>query len=111
MVVFQPHRYSRTDALFDEFTRAFYEADSLVVLSIYPAGETPIEGVTAEKLCEAIRQHGHKDVVYGDGLNEAIAHLKKILQPEDILLTLGAGNVWQVGEKFLEDAGAELESQ
>jgi len=111
VVVFQPHRYSRTDALFDEFTRAFYEADSLVVLSIYPAGETPIEGVTAEKLCEAIRQHGHKDAVYGDGLDEAIPHLKEILQPGDILLTLGAGNVWHVGEKFLEDAGAELESQ
>jgi UDP-N-acetylmuramate--alanine ligase len=111
VVVFQPHRYSRTEALFDDFTRAFYEADSLVVLSIYPAGEMPIEDVTAEKLCEAIRQHGHKDVVYRDSLSEALPHLKDILQPGDILLTLGAGNVWQVGEKFLEDLGTEQESQ
>jgi len=82
-----------------------------VVLPIYPAGEAPIEDVTADKLCEAIRQHGHKDVVYRDGLGEAMPHLKETLQPGDILLTLGAGNVWQVGEKFLEDSGAELESK
>jgi UDP-N-acetylmuramate--alanine ligase len=107
VVVFQPHRYTRTSALFDEFTRAFYEADILIVLSIYPAGEAPIEGVSAEGLCEAIRQHGHKNVIFRGRLSEALSHLKEILQADDVLLTLGAGSVWQVGETFLRDAGVE----
>jgi UDP-N-acetylmuramate--alanine ligase len=103
VVVFQPHRYSRTVALFDEFTRAFYEADTLVVLPIYPAGEKPRGNVNSQKLCEAIRQHGHKDAVFQDGPEEALPYLKKALRPGDILLTLGAGNVWQVGERLLDE--------
>lgn len=102
VVVFQPHRYSRTEALFDDFTRAFYQADSLVVLPIYPAGEAPIENVDGQSLCEGIHVHGHKDVVFHDGQDAAIAHLKKTLRQGDVLLTLGAGNVWQVGERFLD---------
>ena len=102
IVVFQPHRYSRTAMLFDDFTRAFYQADSLVVLPIYAAGEAPIENVDSQRLCEGIRQHGHKDVVFRDGQDEAVSYLKKIVRQRDVLLTLGAGNVWQVGEKFLD---------
>jgi len=103
IVVFQPHRYSRTAMLFDDFTRAFYQADSLVVLPIYAAGEAPIENVDSQRLCEGIRQHGHKDVVFRDGQDEAVSYLKKIVRQRDVLLTLGAGNVWQVGEKFLDE--------
>ncbi len=101
VVVFQPHRYSRTSLLFDDFTRAFYEADSLVVLPIYAAGEAPIENVDARRLCEGIRQHGHKDVTFHDGQDEALSYLKKTLRQGDLLLTLGAGDVWRVGESFL----------
>jgi UDP-N-acetylmuramate--alanine ligase len=102
VVVFQPHRYTRTRALFEDFTRAFYQSDLLVVLPIYAAGEKEIEGVKSSALFEEIRRHGHKDVVYMDGLEAAASHLKNILKANDILLTLGAGDVWKVGEMLLE---------
>jgi UDP-N-acetylmuramate--alanine ligase len=101
VVVFQPHRYSRTRALFDEFSRAFYQSDVLVVLPIYAASEKKIEGVTSQNLCEEIKAHGHKEVIYADGFKAALSHLKQILQPGDVLLTLGAGDVYKVGEMFL----------
>jgi UDP-N-acetylmuramate--alanine ligase len=101
VVVFQPHRYSRTRALFDEFSRAFYQSDVLVVLPIYAASEKMIEGVTSQNLCEEIKAHGHKEVIHADGFKAALSHLKQILQPGDVLLTLGAGDVYKVGEMFL----------
>ena len=103
VVVFQPHRYSRVAALFDDFTRAFYEADSVLVLPIYSAGEAPIESIDGQSLCEEIREHGHKDVVFRDGHDAAVSHLKETLREGDVLLTLGAGDVWQVGEKLLDE--------
>ncbi len=101
VVVFQPHRYSRAAALFDDFTRAFYQADSLVVLPIYPAGEAPIENISGQALYDGIRLHGHKDVVFQGGLDAALSYLKSAVRNGDIILTLGAGDVWQVGERFL----------
>jgi UDP-N-acetylmuramate--alanine ligase len=101
VVVFQPHRYSRTRALFDEFSRAFYHSDVLLVLPIYAASEKKIEGVTSQNLCEEIKAHGHKEVIYADSFDAAFSHLKQILQPGDVLLTLGAGDVYKVGEMFL----------
>jgi len=103
VVVFQPHRYSRTAALFEDFTRSFYQADSLVVLPIYPAGEAPIERINGRALYDGIRLHGHKDVVFQDGHEAAISYLKGILREGDVLLTLGAGDVWQVGERLLTE--------
>jgi len=103
VVVFQPHRYSRTAALFDDFTRSFYQADSLVVLPIYPAGEPPIEAIDGRSLYDGICLHGHKDVVFQDGHDSAVSYLKGILRAGDILLTLGAGDVWQVGERLLNE--------
>ncbi len=102
VVVFQPHRYSRTRALFDEFSRAFYQSDVLVVLPIYAASEKKIEGVTSQNLCEEIKAHGHKEVIHADGFKAALSHLKQILQPGDVLLTLGAGDVWKVGMEVLK---------
>ncbi len=101
VVVFQPHRYSRTQALFDEFSRAFYQSDVLVVMPIYAASEKRIEGVSAQNLCEEIKAHGHKEVLYADGFKATLSCLKQTLQPGDVLLTLGAGDVYKVGEKFL----------
>ncbi|MGD8412485.1 MAG: UDP-N-acetylmuramate--L-alanine ligase [Desulfobacterales bacterium] len=103
VVVFQPHRYSRTQALFDEFSRAFYQSDVLVVMPIYAASEKRIEGVSAQNLCKQIKAHGHKEVLYADGFKAALSCLKQTLQPGDVLLTLGAGDVWKVGEKFLKN--------
>ena len=101
VVVFQPHRYSRTRALFDEFARAFYQSDVLCVLPIYAAGEDHIEGVSGRALGDAIKAHGHKQVVCVDGLPAAVEFLKAALSPGDLLLTLGAGDVWKIGDRIL----------
>jgi UDP-N-acetylmuramate--alanine ligase len=101
VVAFQPHRYSRTRDLFDDFTRAFYQSDLLRLLPIYSAGEEPIEGVTAEALFEGIRRFGHKDVAFLEDPGLALDHFTEILRPGDIFLTLGAGNVWRTGESVL----------
>jgi len=103
VVVFQPHRYSRTQALFDEFTRAFYQSDVLLVLPIYAASELEIDGVSGQLLSEGIQAHGHKEVFYADQMQDAVAYLTQNLQPGDILLTLGAGDVWKVGEQVLQE--------
>lgn len=105
VVAFQPHRYTRTRALFDDFTRAFYQSDLLIVLPIYSAGEKRIEGIDSRSLCDGIRSHGHRDVVYMDGFQPALVHLKEVLKQGDILLTLGAGDVWEVGKEMLEALG------
>jgi len=101
VVVFQPHRYSRTRALFDEFTRAFYQSDVLLVMPIYAASEKKIKGVSSRNLCEGIKSHGHKEVIYASGFKAALSYLNQTLLPGDVLLTLGAGDVWKVGEMFL----------
>ena len=103
VVVFQPHRYTRTQALFTEFTRAFYQSDVLFVMPIYAASEQPIAGVNAALLCEAIKAHGHKDVRCVSGPEEALQQLDGVLAPDDILLTLGAGDVWKIGEQVLAE--------
>ena len=101
VVVFQPHRYTRTQALFDDFTRSFYQSDTLVVLPIYAAGEKKIEGLSGQDLCEGIKAHGHKEVFCAGDAKSAITYLKDNLKPGDLLLTLGAGDVWKVGEQLL----------
>ena len=106
VVVFQPHRYTRTRALFDDFTRAFYQSDVLVVLPVYAAGEKKIEGVESDLMCEEIRAHGHKLVICKKSIKGAVSHLKNVLKPGDILLTLGAGDVWKVGEEILKSVPA-----
>ncbi len=102
VVVFQPHRYSRTQALFDDFTRAFYQSDVLLVLPIYAAGEKRIEGLSGQDLCEGIKAHGHKEVFCATDMKKALVYLKKNLKPGDMLLTLGAGDVWKVGVELLK---------
>ena len=101
VVVFQPHRYTRTAALFNEFTRAFYQSDVLVVLPIYSAGEDAIAEVSARRLSEGITAHGHKNASYAGSFDEAASLIEQIASPGDVLLTLGAGDVWQVGERVL----------
>jgi UDP-N-acetylmuramate--alanine ligase len=102
VTVFQPHRYTRTRDLRQEFLTAFNQADVLIVLDIYPAGEAPIPGVTAEDLADGIRTHGHRNVTYlGSDRARAIAHLAEITRPGDLVLTLGAGDVGQLGPELL----------
>lgn len=101
VVVFQPHRYTRTRDLFDEFTRAFYQSDVLVLLPIYSAGEKPIPEVDSQALYEGIKAHGHKNLYYAADFEGAVLFLEKTVESGDILLTLGAGDVWKVGEALL----------
>jgi UDP-N-acetylmuramate--alanine ligase len=102
VVLFQPHRYTRTQDLMEEFARSFNNADALYVLDIYAASEDPIEGVTAEALTEEIKKYGHKNVHYVGSLDDAPAALAAIAQPGDLVITLGAGTVYRVGEQLLE---------
>jgi UDP-N-acetylmuramate--alanine ligase len=102
VVVFQPHRYTRTLHLYQEFLTAFNQADVLVVMDIYPAGETPIDGVSAAELADAIRAHGHRDVTYlGHDRARVIDHVIDISRPGDLVITLGAGDVTQLGPELL----------
>ena len=110
VAVFQPHRYSRTSALYEEFVRAFYQADHIVVMDIYAAGEQEIPGVTAQKLADGIIGHGHKSCCYTGDAESTVEHLQAVLKPGDILITLGAGNVWRVGEVVLDLLKKDAES-
>ncbi len=101
-VIFQPHRYTRTQALADEFTTAFTEADTLFLLDIYPASEPPIPGVTAERLASRIAQEGKRVVTYVGSFADAVAAAASVAQPGDMVLTLGAGSVSQLGPQVLE---------
>jgi UDP-N-acetylmuramate--alanine ligase len=105
VVAFQPHRYSRTKELFDEFVTCFYDADVLVLTDIYAASEQPIPGISAEALAKQIKKHGQRDVTYIADRLAVPAHLAQIAQPGDIVLTLGAGNIWQTGEQLLGELG------
>jgi len=107
IVLFQPHRYTRTKDLIDDFSGAFSDADMLVVLDIYPAGEQPIEGVTSAVLLEKIKKSGHGNALYKNDRGEAIEQIVTTVQKGDIVLTLGAGNVWKAGEILLETLRAK----
>ena len=102
VVIFQPHRFSRTKLLFDEFVGVLKEADMLYIMDIYSAGEDPIDGITSEKLYESVKQQGQNNIIYLHGDN-MITTVVDNLGPGDLVLTLGAGNVWAFGEKIVEE--------
>ncbi|MGW8220588.1 MAG: UDP-N-acetylmuramate--L-alanine ligase [Syntrophobacteria bacterium] len=101
-VLFQPHRYTRTHALFEDFTTAFYQSDVLIVTDIYAASEPAIPGVHAEKLTAAIQEHGHGNVRYIPDHLALVPSLAEEVRQGDVVLTLGAGNIWLTGEALLE---------
>lgn len=102
VVLFQPHRYSRTKALFKEFQTCFHKADYLVMTDIYAASEEPLEGVTSECLLEATMKHGQRHTRYIGKVEEVAGELLPFLETGDLVLTLGAGNIVKVGEELLE---------
>jgi len=102
VVVFQPHRFTRTQELMDEFALAFNNADALFVLDIYAASETPIEGITAEVLTDNIKRYGHKNVSYIGEIESAAETIVPFLREGDLVITLGAGNVTRLSDEILE---------
>jgi UDP-N-acetylmuramate--alanine ligase len=102
IAVFQPHRYSRSQALLEEFGSAFALADKVMVTDIYPAGEKPIPGLDGSTVADALVRHGHPDVTYQPKLADVPALLREWAQEGDIILTLGAGDVWRAGDLFVK---------
>jgi UDP-N-acetylmuramate--alanine ligase len=111
VVLFQPHRYTRTHDLMQEFARSFNNADTLFITDIYAASEDPIEGVNSEALTNAIKRFGHKDVRYIGKLDDAAAALHEHVQPGDLVLTMGAGTVNRVSEQLVDLLKGQSEAQ
>ncbi len=101
--VFQPHLYSRTRDFYDEFGRAFFNADVLVVTDVYAAREEPIQGVSGELIVNAAREFGHKQVHYVPDKKDVPGFLMGIRQPGDMMITMGAGDIWKYGEEFVKN--------
>jgi UDP-N-acetylmuramate--alanine ligase len=106
-VAFQPHRYTRTRDLFEDFTRVLSEVDALVLLEVYPAGEAPIMGADGRSLTRAIRMRGQVEPVFVDDLEELPDILSGVLRDGDILLTLGAGNIGSAAARLEQQLGAQ----
>jgi UDP-N-acetylmuramate--alanine ligase len=104
IAVFQPHRYSRVKDLQADFCRCFNRADHVVVCPVYAAGEAPIEGVDHHSLLDGIKRHGHRSVVAVESLEEAVQHIRKESSDNDLVVTLGAGNVNQICSDLLGEA-------
>jgi UDP-N-acetylmuramate--alanine ligase len=100
--VFQPHRFSRTQHLMDEFAKSFHQADVVYVLDIYAASEEPIEGITGQALAQRMRDFGQRSVEFTGTIERTAEAVVANVREKDAVLTLGAGNVWQVGERVLE---------
>jgi UDP-N-acetylmuramate--alanine ligase len=110
-VIFQPHRFTRTRDQMDEFSTAFAAADTLCLLDIYPASEKPIEGITAEALASRIVGAGKQSVAYAPSFSDAVAIIANLVQPDDMVLTLGAGSVSQLGAMLLERLAAVAKTE
>jgi len=102
VAVFQPHRYSRTAGLYEEFKTAFYQADVLLVTDVYAAGEEPIAGATGEALAQGVIEHGHKETYYRSTFEEVTELLTELVEPGDLVITLGAGNINQICQSLAE---------
>ncbi len=102
VAVFQPHLYSRTRDFYAEFGRSFLNTDVFICTDVYPAREKPIEGITGEMIAKAAKDFGHKHVIYEPDKTKVPELLKKIYKNDDIIITMGAGDIWKYGEKFVE---------
>jgi UDP-N-acetylmuramate--alanine ligase len=102
VAVFQPHLYSRTQQLKEEFGLSFFEADVMVITDVYPSREQPIEGVTGKLIADLARDYGHRSVHYIQDKKSLPASLKQIVKPGDIVITMGAGDIYKYGDQFVE---------
>ncbi len=106
-VPFQPHRYTRTRDLMDEFATSFRDTDFLILLDVYSAGERPIEGISSATLLEKIKKNGRNNALFVKNKDEAIKHIISNMRKGDLLLTLGAGDVWKIGDEILRRLRSE----
>ncbi len=111
IVLFQPHRYTRTRDLFDRFVISFNDADILMISDIYPAGETPLEGVSAEWLCQGLKAHGHKEVIYYPNEKALLSELRPRIRKGDVIMTLGAGDIHKTGDRVFEKLNTTVLAQ
>jgi len=102
IVVFQPHLYSRTKDFYQDFGKSFLNSDVFVCTDVYPAREKPIEGVSGEMIANITKKLGHKNVYYVEDKNEIPNKLMQLKKKDDIIITMGAGDIWKYGEKFVE---------
>lgn len=102
IAVFQPHLYTRTQLMFQEFGLSFFEADLLIVTDVYPSREKPIEGVSGALIAETAKNSGHKDVHYVSEKKELPGKLQELVKEGDIIITMGAGDIYKYGEQFVE---------
>lgn len=102
VIVFQPHRYTRTQHLLNDFFTAFNQADHLVIMEIYAAGEKAIDGVSGQTLYDGVKKYGHKDATFIPVRENVLEHLKQTVRKGDLVITLGAGDVWKIGEQLVE---------
>lgn len=102
VAIFQPHLYSRTKDFYQEFGRSFLNSDVFICTDVYPAREEPIEGVTGRLIADAANSFGHKSVLYVENKNDIPKVLDEITREGDIIITMGAGDIWKIGEKFVE---------
>ena len=104
VAVFQPHLFSRTRDFYKDFGKSFFDAELLIVTDIYPAREDPIPGITGQLIADAARSFGHRQVVYIPEKERVVDFLEKNMQENDLIITMGAGDIWTVGEKLIERA-------
>jgi UDP-N-acetylmuramate--alanine ligase len=100
--LFQPHRYTRTRDLIDEFAKAFDQSDVVFMTEIYAASEQPIPGVSGARLAEAVKAAGHPAVTYVEHKQDLAAQVLAMVKPGDLVLTLGAGDIWKAGQELLD---------
>lgn len=101
--IFQPHTYSRTKEFYKDFGRAFDDADILIITDVYPAREKPIEGISGKMIADYAVRSGHKNVIYIEKYNQIVEEIKKIVKEGDIVITLGAGDIWKVANQLIND--------
>jgi UDP-N-acetylmuramate--alanine ligase len=100
VLVFQPHRYTRTRDLLDDFANVLATADVLFVTEVYPAGETPIKGADGRAICRAVRSRGKVEPVFVQQLGDIAAALKDVLRADDVIVTMGAGHIGAVAQEL-----------
>ena len=109
IAVFQPHRYSRTRMLWDEFTRSFKLADYLILTDIYPASEKPLEGINASALSQSIRKNNPGKEVNFLAKEDIVSHLLEIIKPQDLIIILGAGDITKVCDELADRLKGQIQ--